>query len=53
MKKLMWGLIVGILLGVKESSVGAIVSGPKKMREHVAVICSESNLHFESISFTW
>ncbi|KAG8391861.1 hypothetical protein BUALT_Bualt01G0231000 [Buddleja alternifolia] len=45
-----------ILLDIKESSVGALVSGPKKMREDVAAICSSGladNLHFESISFTW
>ncbi|GER54659.1 ferric reduction oxidase 2 [Striga asiatica] len=46
-----------ILMGIKEPSVGALVSGPKKMREDVAAICSSGlqagNLHFESISFTW
>ncbi|KAL3829688.1 hypothetical protein ACJIZ3_018490 [Penstemon smallii] len=45
-----------ILLDVKESSVGVLVSGPKKMRQDVAAICSHGqadNLHFESISFTW
>ncbi|XP_051126817.1 ferric reduction oxidase 2-like isoform X2 [Andrographis paniculata] len=45
-----------ILLGTKEASVGALVSGPKEMRESVAAICSSSlarNLHFEAISFTW
>ncbi|XP_057780590.1 ferric reduction oxidase 2-like isoform X2 [Salvia miltiorrhiza] len=45
-----------ILLEIKESSVGALVSGPKKMREEVAAICSSGqadNLEFESISFTW
>ncbi|XP_051126633.1 ferric reduction oxidase 2-like [Andrographis paniculata] len=45
-----------ILLGTKEQSVGALVSGPKKMREDVAAICSSrkaDNLHFEAISFTW
>ncbi|KAL1549835.1 ferric-chelate reductase (NADH) [Salvia divinorum] len=45
-----------ILLEIKESSVGALVSGPKKMREEVAAICSSGqadNLEFESFSFTW
>lgn len=45
-----------ILLGTKEASVGALVSGPKKMREDVATICASAqveNLHFEAISFTW
>ncbi|KAK4379280.1 hypothetical protein RND71_001142 [Anisodus tanguticus] len=40
----------------KESSVGVLVCGPKKMRHEVANICSSglaSNLHFESISFSW
>ncbi|XP_075488833.1 ferric reduction oxidase 2-like isoform X1 [Primulina tabacum] len=44
------------LLDIKESSVGALVSGPKKMKRDVAAICSSGiadNLHFESISFTW
>ncbi|GAA0139402.1 oxidase [Lithospermum erythrorhizon] len=45
-----------ILLEIKESSVGVLVSGPKKMRHEVAEICSSGladNLHFESISFSW
>ncbi|XP_073127776.1 ferric reduction oxidase 2-like isoform X1 [Henckelia pumila] len=40
----------------KESSVGVLVCGPKKMRHEVANICSSGladNLHFESISFSW
>ncbi|KAG6402683.1 hypothetical protein SASPL_134885 [Salvia splendens] len=40
----------------KESSVGVLVCGPKKLRRQVAYICSSSlaeNLHFESISFSW
>lgn len=44
------------LLDIKESRVGALVSGPKKMKQDVAAICSSGladNLHFESISFTW
>ncbi|XP_073138100.1 ferric reduction oxidase 2-like [Henckelia pumila] len=44
------------LLERKESSVGVLVSGPKKLRHDVAKICSSglaANLHFESISFTW
>ncbi|KAG5558642.1 hypothetical protein RHGRI_008553 [Rhododendron griersonianum] len=38
------------------SSIGILVSGPKKMGQEVAAICSSSeadNLHFESISFSW
>ncbi|PIN05823.1 Ferric reductase, NADH/NADPH oxidase [Handroanthus impetiginosus] len=45
-----------ILLEIRESKAGVLVSGPKKMREDVAAICSRgktNNLHFESISFTW
>ncbi|KAH6756453.1 ferric reduction oxidase 2 [Perilla frutescens var. hirtella] len=40
----------------KESSVGVLVCGPKKLRHDVAKICSSglaANLHFESISFSW
>ncbi|KAF7826083.1 ferric reduction oxidase 2 isoform X2 [Senna tora] len=45
-----------MILDQKESSVGVLVSGPKKMRQEVAAICScglVQNLHFESISFGW
>ncbi|GFP91492.1 ferric reduction oxidase 2 [Phtheirospermum japonicum] len=45
-----------MLLEIKESNVGVLVSGPKQMRQDVAAICSSGmadNLHFESISFTW
>nr|XP_004510757.1 ferric reduction oxidase 2-like isoform X1 [Cicer arietinum] len=45
-----------LLFEIKGSSVGVLVSGPKKMRQDVAAICSSGffeNLHFESISFTW
>ncbi|KAH0726496.1 hypothetical protein KY284_002361 [Solanum tuberosum] len=45
-----------LLFERKESSVGVLVCGPKKMRHEVATICSSglaSNLHFESISFSW
>ncbi|GJV61159.1 ferric reduction oxidase 2 [Tanacetum coccineum] len=47
---------LGMLFEQKESSVGVLVCGPKKMRHEVANICSSglaSNLHFESISFSW
>ncbi|KAL1540172.1 ferric-chelate reductase (NADH) [Salvia divinorum] len=40
----------------KESSVGVLVCGPRKLRRQVAHICSSDlaeNLHFESISFSW
>ncbi|KAI5647210.1 hypothetical protein M9H77_33215 [Catharanthus roseus] len=45
-----------ILFERKESSVGVLVCGPKKLRHEVANICSSglaANLHFESISFSW
>ncbi|KAL8514323.1 hypothetical protein ACS0TY_013440 [Phlomoides rotata] len=45
-----------IFMEIKESSVGTLVSGTKKMRQEVAAICSfgqADNLEFESISFTW
>ncbi|KAF8027759.1 hypothetical protein BT93_E0626 [Corymbia citriodora subsp. variegata] len=45
-----------ILLGIEGSSVGVLVSGPRKMRQDVAAVCSSgliSNLHFQSISFSW
>ncbi|KAM7491585.1 hypothetical protein LguiA_034506 [Lonicera macranthoides] len=45
-----------ILLECEGSSIGVLVSGPKKMRQDVASICSSglaNNLHFESISFSW
>ncbi|KAG5565882.1 hypothetical protein RHGRI_001708 [Rhododendron griersonianum] len=45
-----------ILLERKESSIGVLVCGPKKMRHEVASICASGlaeNLHFESISFSW
>ncbi|KAH6817942.1 hypothetical protein C2S51_001545 [Perilla frutescens var. frutescens] len=45
-----------ILMEIKEPSVGTLVSGPKKMREDVAAICSSGmadNIEYESISFTW
>ncbi|KAK9207329.1 hypothetical protein WN943_017614 [Citrus x changshan-huyou] len=45
-----------MLFECKESSVGVLVSGPKRMRHEVATICSSGladNLHFESISFSW
>ncbi|KAJ8900624.1 hypothetical protein K2173_025401 [Erythroxylum novogranatense] len=44
------------LFDCKESSVGVLVSGPNKMRQEAATICScglVDNLHFESISFSW
>lgn len=44
------------LIGRKESSVGVLASGPKQLRHDVAKICSsglDTNLHFESISFSW
>ncbi|XP_038682827.1 ferric reduction oxidase 2-like [Tripterygium wilfordii] len=45
-----------MILECGESSVGVVASGPRKMRQEVANICSSGladNLHFESISFSW
>ncbi|GAB4844514.1 hypothetical protein Ancab_037893 [Ancistrocladus abbreviatus] len=45
-----------LLSGCEGSSTGVLVSGPKKLRQEVAAICSSgvaNNLHFESISFSW
>lgn len=45
------------LLRVHEgSSMGVLVSGPERMRQEVAAICSSSeadNMHFESMSFSF
>ncbi|PRQ60154.1 putative ferric-chelate reductase (NADH) [Rosa chinensis] len=45
-----------ILWGWEGSSVGVLVSGPSKMRQEVAAICSlplAHNLHYHSMSFSW
>ncbi|ESW11797.1 hypothetical protein PHAVU_008G060100 [Phaseolus vulgaris] len=45
-----------MLMEVEGRRVGVFVSGPKKMRQEVAAICSSGlaqNLHFESYSFNW
>ncbi|KAK2404559.1 ferric reduction oxidase [Trifolium repens] len=45
-----------ILSNCDGSSIGVLVSGPRKMRHEVASICtscSTDNLHFESVSFSW
>ncbi|KAI3935416.1 hypothetical protein MKW98_027556 [Papaver atlanticum] len=45
-----------ILFNFKDSNVGVLVCGPKKMRHEAARICSSGlaeNLHFEAISFNW
>ncbi|ESW15455.1 hypothetical protein PHAVU_007G073800 [Phaseolus vulgaris] len=45
-----------ILSGCTGSSIGVLVSGPRKMRHEVASICtscSTDDLHFESVSFSW
>lgn len=45
-----------ILSSCDGSSIGVLVSGPRKMRHEVASICtslSTDDLHFESISFSW
>lgn len=49
-------MVAGILCERKESSVGVLVCGPKKMRHEVANICSSgfaANLQFEYINFSW
>lgn len=54
--KTSFDLLAEILFECKGSSVGVLVSGPKKMRHEVATICSSGlaeNMHFESISFSW
>ncbi|XP_059310696.1 ferric reduction oxidase 2-like [Lycium ferocissimum] len=45
-----------IIMECEESNVGVFVSGPRRMKQEVATICSScvsSNFHFESISFSW
>ncbi|XP_024969137.1 ferric reduction oxidase 2-like [Cynara cardunculus var. scolymus] len=45
-----------ILMETEGSSIGVLVSGPKKMRQDVAAICSSGlskSFQFESISFSW
>ncbi|KAL2330261.1 hypothetical protein Fmac_017842 [Flemingia macrophylla] len=45
-----------LLFEIKGPSVGVFVSGPKKMKQEVASICSSDlseNLYFESFSFNW
>uniref|UniRef100_A0ACD5UDX0 Uncharacterized protein n=1 Tax=Avena sativa TaxID=4498 RepID=A0ACD5UDX0_AVESA len=45
-----------MLVGIEGENVGVMASGPQGMLEDVATICSSgpaSNLHFQSISFTW
>lgn len=45
-----------ILSECEEPSVSVLVSGPKKMRQDVAAICSSGvakNLQYESFSFDW
>ncbi|KAJ3706899.1 hypothetical protein LUZ61_010604 [Rhynchospora tenuis] len=45
-----------ILLEIEDENVGVMTSGPTGMRHEVAAICSSglaSNLHYESISFSW
>ncbi|KAJ1385364.1 Riboflavin synthase-like beta-barrel [Sesbania bispinosa] len=45
-----------ILSNCDGSSIGVLVSGPRKMRHAVASICtscSTDDIHFESISFSW
>ncbi|KAK4593795.1 hypothetical protein RGQ29_017759 [Quercus rubra] len=45
-----------MLLEYNGSSTNVFASGPKRLRQEVAAICSSGladNLHFESISFSW
>lgn len=49
-------ILAEIILDSEGSSIGVLVSGPKKMRQDVAAICSSGlakNIHFKSISFSW
>ncbi|PQQ20615.1 ferric reduction oxidase 2-like [Prunus yedoensis var. nudiflora] len=47
----------GILSDCEGSSIGVLVSGPRRMRQEVAAICSSglvnNNLHCHSMSFSW
>ncbi|XP_021827109.1 ferric reduction oxidase 2-like [Prunus avium] len=47
----------GILSDCEGSSIGVLVSGPRRMRQEVAAICSSglvnNNLHYHSMSFSW
>ncbi|XP_007221102.2 ferric reduction oxidase 2 [Prunus persica] len=47
----------GILSDCEGSSIGVLVSGPMRMRQEVAAICSSgsvnNNLHYHSMSFSW
>ncbi|KAM3684835.1 hypothetical protein ACB094_11G074200 [Castanea mollissima] len=45
-----------MLLEYNGSSTNVFASGPKRLRQEVATICSSGladNLHFESVSFSW
>ncbi|KAF3639076.1 Ferric reduction oxidase 2, partial [Capsicum annuum] len=45
-----------IVMACEEPNVGVFVSGPRRMKQEIATICSSceaTNLHFESISFCW
>ncbi|KAL6127679.1 hypothetical protein ACLB2K_071042 [Fragaria x ananassa] len=45
-----------ILSDCEGSSIGVLVSGPRKMRQEVAAVCSSPsahNLHYHSMSFSW
>lgn len=45
-----------ILSECEGSNTGVLVSGPEKMRQDVAAICSSGlakGLHYESFSFNW
>ncbi|RDY12944.1 Ferric reduction oxidase 2, partial [Mucuna pruriens] len=53
--KTIYHSLAEILSGCDGSSIGVLVSGPRKMRHEVASICSScstDDLHFESISFS-
>lgn len=42
-----------ILSKCEGTNVGVFVSGPEKMRQDVAALCSSQGLRYECFSFNW